>query len=49
MCQTDKLKLPQTAEMLMDINVFIADTRESVNITGKLQDFINNMNSVKGY
>ena len=31
----------------MDVNVFIADTRASVNITGKLKEFINNMKPVK--
>ena len=48
MCQIDKVKYPQTVELFMDTNVFISDTRESVNITEKIQGFINNMKPVKG-
>ena len=42
MCQTDKLQLPQTVEMLMYTNVFIADIEASVDSTGHIQVLINN-------
>ena len=43
MCQTDKLQYPQMFEMLMDTNVFVADTGDNVDSIGNIQGLINNM------
>ena len=48
MCQTDELQFPQTVEMLMYTNVFIADTGASVDSTGHLQGLINKKKPAKG-
>ena len=49
MCQTDKLQLPQIVEMLMDPNVFIAYTGDSVYSIEHIHVLINSMRPEKGY
>ena len=47
MCQTDKLQYPQMFEMLMDTNVFFADTGYSVDSTGHIQGLVNKIELTK--
>lgn len=46
-CQTDKMQYPQTLELLMDPNVFIADTGASVDSTGHKIGLQNHQNPRK--
>ena len=48
MCQTDKLQLLQTVEMIIDTNVFISETGANVDSTGNIQGFINKTKPAKG-
>ena len=48
MFQTDNLQIPQKVEILMDPNIFIADTGVSFNSTGHIQVLINDMKPLKG-
>ena len=47
MYQIDQLQLLHTVEMLMDTNVFIADTGSSVDIKGTYKDLSTRQNQKK--